>query len=83
MKEVSLTMKPVCNCDYVFEDLVLKKIRPIPALSKFSTQFYSYEFDPEGCPNCGRKIGNITAPLLTETDGITIFAKKKEENHAE
>ena len=81
MKETNLTMKPVCNCGYVFEDLVLKKIRPHNVSSVLSTQFYSYEFDPPGCPKCGRKIGGVTAPLLSETDGITIFARKGEENN--
>ena len=82
MKETNLTMRPVCNCGYIFEDLVLKKIRPSIIPRALSTQFYSYGFDPERCPNCGRKIGSVTAPLINEMDGVTIFAKK-EENNAE
>lgn len=79
MKETNLTMRPVCNCGYVFEDLILKKIRPVTSVSKLSTQFYSHQFEPEWCPNCGMKIVGVTAPLLNETDGITIFSKKEEE----
>lgn len=82
MKEINLTMKPVCECGYVFDNLVLKRIRPKFIPNALASQFYAYEFDPPECSKCGNKIGSVTAPLINEADGLTIFAKK-EENNAE
>lgn len=82
MKEINLTMKPVCECGYVFDNLLLKRVRSKHISNTLASQFYAYEFDPPVCAKWGNKIGSVTAPLINEMDGVTIFSKK-EENHAE
>ena len=54
MKEINLAMKPVCECGYVFDNLVLKRIRPKFIPNALASQFYACEFDPPACANCGK-----------------------------
>ena len=79
---VVLRMKPVCECGYVFEDLTLTKERIESKNKRMIIPLYSYKFTPKTCPKCGKEIDCVSTPLLGETDGVTIFAKK-EENNAE
>ena len=49
MKEINLTMKPVCECGYVFDNLLLKRVRSKHISNTLASQFYAYEFDPPVC----------------------------------
>lgn len=62
-KDVTLTLAPVCECGYVFEEL------------KLLQHDWGIDFYPNSCPNCKKKIGLLlyrSAKGIKEDDLYTL-----------
>lgn len=61
-EEVTLFMKPVCICGYVFDDLKMTETNYVDkemGQPKKGLYIPFLSFDPPFCPQCGRQIRNV------------------------